>query len=280
MTTEVQCRCAECGAEFAAEPEGGQRLLCGDSTVATDVERALCGKAALCLTDPPYGLGESSTSKNDYVEYDDSQENLVRLIEGFMPLAAAAAPVVVVTSGNGNHRLYPRPTWTMAWFTPAGIGSGPWGFCCWQPILCYGKDPKLSRGEGRHPDAIVHTEFAEKNGHPCPKPIKFWCWLVERTSKSGDLIYDAFSGSGTTIIAAEMTGRVVCAIELAPAYVDVAVKRWQEFTGKRATLDGDGRGFDEIAARRVPVVATPEPLAAGPIARHPYPEEALSPGAS
>ena len=246
----VECACQHCGQEFSAEPEGGHRLLCGDSTVATDVERALCGKAALCLTDPPYGLGESSTSKNDYIEYDDSRDNLVRLIDGFMPLAAAAAPVVVLTSGNRNHRLYPRPTWTMAWFTPAGIGTGPWGFCCWQPILCYGKDPKLSRGEGSHPDAIVHTESAEKNGHPCAKPIKFWCWLVERTSKIGDLIYEPFSGSGTTIIAAEMTGRVCHAIEISAVYCDLAVKRWSKFSGRTAVLAGDGRDFDTVAAAR------------------------------
>ena len=70
------------------------------------------------------------------------------------------------TPGNLNHRLYPAPTWTMAWFVPAGTGCGPWGFCCWQPILCYGKDPKLAKGKGSHPDAIVHTEAAEKLGHP------------------------------------------------------------------------------------------------------------------
>jgi DNA modification methylase len=245
-----ECACEHCGQEFAAEPEGGHRLLCGDSTVATDVERSLTGNAALCLTDPPYGIGGTSSSKNDYIEYDDSRENLIRLIEGFMPLAQTAAAVVVLTPGNANQRLYPEPTWTMAWFTPAGIGSGPWGFCCWQPILCFGKDPKLSRGEGRHPDAIVHTEAAEKNGHPCPKPIKFWCWLVERTSRIGDLIYEPFSGSGTTTIAAEMTGRTCHAIEVSPAYCDVAVKRWSKFTGGVAVLADDGRTFDELVEAR------------------------------
>ncbi|HZZ23704.1 MAG TPA: DNA methylase, partial [Roseiarcus sp.] len=56
--------------------------------------------------------------------------------------------------------------------------------------------------------------------------------------------------SGTTIIAAEMSARAALAIEIAPAYVDVAVKRWQEFTGQQATLDGDGRTFDAVAAQR------------------------------
>jgi DNA modification methylase len=144
----------------------------------------------------------------------------------------------------------------MAWFTPAGVGRGPWGFCCWQPILCYGKDPKLSKGEGCHPDAIVHTEAAEKNGHPCAKPVKFWGWLIERTSKPGWLIYEPFSGSGTTIVAAEHTGRCCRAIEISPAYCDIAVKRWSEFTDRAAVLADDGRTFDELAeARRTGVAA-------------------------
>ena len=67
------------------------------------------------------------------------------------------------------------------------------------------------------------------------------------------------SGSGTTIIAAEMTGRVCHAIEIAPAYVDVAVKRWQAFTGLEAELDGDGRSFEEIALERAAQDRRPEP---------------------
>ena len=62
---------------------------------------------------------------------------------------------------------------------------------------------------------------------------------IENNASPGQAVYEPFSGSGTTIIAAEMTGRVCHAIEIAPAYVDVAVKRWQEFTGQQAVLDGD-----------------------------------------
>jgi DNA modification methylase len=64
------------------------------------------------------------------------------------------------------------------------------------------------------------------------------------------VVYDPFVGSGTTIIAAEMTGRSAIALEIAPQYVDVAVRRWQAFAGAEATLEGDGRTFDEIADER------------------------------
>jgi DNA modification methylase len=77
---------------------------------------------------------------------------------------------------------------------------------------------------------------------------------IENNSKPGDAVYEPFSGSGTTIIAGEMTGRKVYAIELNPAYVDVAISRWQTFTGLQATLDGDGRTFPQIASERAPAI--------------------------
>ena len=70
---------------------------------------------------------------------------------------------------------------------------------------------------------------------------------IENNSSPWQAVYEPFSGSGTTLIAGEITGRAVHAIELNPAYVDVAIKRWQEFTGQAATLEGDGRTFEEVA---------------------------------
>jgi hypothetical protein len=173
------------------------------------------------------------------------------LIADFMPIAIGAARAVVLTPGNVNHRKYPAPDWTMAWFTPAGVGRGPWGFCCWQPILCYGKDPKLAKGKGSYPDAIVHTEASEALGHPCAKPVRFWSWLMERISEPGSVVLDVFGGSGTTVIAAEKTGRLARVIEISPVYVDIIVSRWQAFTGREATLEASGQTYAEVAAQRV-----------------------------
>jgi hypothetical protein len=232
---------------------GAHRLLCGDATSVEDVERCLDGKKAnVCLTDPPYGIEDTKSVKNNYAEYVDSKENLIVLIEGFLPIARSVAKVVVLTPGISNHRLYPAPTWTMAWFTPAGTGTGPWGFCCWQPILCYGKDPKLAAGKGRHPDAVVHTESSEKVDHPCAKPIGFWKWLLERVSQPGDIVFEPFSGSGTSIIACELSGRTCFAVELSPAYIDVAVKRWMAVTGENVFHE-DGRTWAEVEADRAKV---------------------------
>ena len=79
---------------------------------------------------------------------------------------------------------------------------------------------------------------------------------MENNSSPGQAVYEPFCGSGTTIIAAEMGGRACHAVELSPAYVDVAVRRWQDFTGQQAVLKGDGRPFREVEeARRATAVA-------------------------
>ena len=70
---------------------------------------------------------------------------------------------------------------------------------------------------------------------------------ILNNSSPGQAVYEPFMGSGTTLIAAETTGRACFGVELNPAYVDMAVKRWQDFTGNPATLESDGRTFDECA---------------------------------
>jgi DNA modification methylase len=87
--------------------------------------------------------------------------------------------------------------------------------------------------------------------HSCPKPVALYEALVEGLSKAGQLIYEPFSGSGTTIIACEKSGRECRAVEITPAYVDVAVTRRCEFTGQDATLEATGQTFAEMQAERV-----------------------------
>jgi DNA methylase/ParB-like nuclease domain len=253
---------------------GRHRVICGDSTKPAVLDLVLAGvRPQLCLTDPPYGNGEA------YDRFSDTKGELIELVARFLPLVRARCEVVLLTPGNANQRMYPAPEWTLAWFTPAGIGSSVWGYSCWQPIMAFGRDPYLKRGRGRRPDAlilpgapplsdelvlqqdepvfladaIVHTEAADnKLGHPCPKPIKVWSHFMKRGSvRVGDHVLDPFVGSGTTIIAAEMTGRACHAIEISPAYIDVSVLRWQEFTGQQAAMESSGQTFAEVAASRV-----------------------------
>jgi DNA modification methylase len=90
----------------------------------------------------------------------------------------------------------------------------------------------------------------QKYDHPTQKPVELMRRPILNHLKRGELVYDPFLGSGTTLAAAELTERVCCSLELDPKYVDVIVQRWQTLAGKKAKLDGDGRSFDEIGEER------------------------------
>ena len=90
-----------------------------------------------------------------------------------------------------------------------------------------------------------------KTAHSTQKPVECMRRPMQNNSNPGQAVYDPFLGSGTTLIAAETTGRVCLAMELEPRYVDVAVRRWQAFTGMTACLLSDGRSFEVVAAERL-----------------------------
>ena len=89
-----------------------------------------------------------------------------------------------------------------------------------------------------------------ETGHGTQKPVECMRRPIENNSSPGQAVYDPFVGSGTSIIAAEMTGRACHAVELDPGYVDVTVLRWQAFTGASAVLANDGRTVADVAATR------------------------------
>jgi DNA modification methylase len=90
----------------------------------------------------------------------------------------------------------------------------------------------------------------EKYDHPTQKPVELMRRPILNHIRRSELVYEPFLGSGTTLAAAELTERVCLGIELDPKYVDVSIQRWQTLASKKATLDGDGRTFEEVAAER------------------------------
>lgn len=90
----------------------------------------------------------------------------------------------------------------------------------------------------------------EATGHATQKPVEIMRRPMLNHTRKGEACYDPFVGSGTTLIAAESSGRGCYGMEIDPRYVDVAVQRWQEFTAKQAVLDGDGRTFEQVARAR------------------------------
>jgi DNA modification methylase len=100
------------------------------------------------------------------------------------------------------------------------------------------------------PKFIMGGSDEEKYDHPTQKPVDLMRRPILNHVKRGELVYEPFLGSGTTLAAAELTERVCCGIELDPKYVDVIVQRWEQLSGKKAKLEGDGRTFEAIGEER------------------------------
>lgn len=162
--------------------------------------------------------------------------------------------------GDWSGRLAPRHEWVFH-FNRASVDAIKVESCATAGELISGPAPrgkdgkrKPMHGDGRSRnatrirDSVCVVSKTSGGEHPAVMPVGLPRYFIE--SWPGESVYEPFSGSGTTIIAAETTGRACHAIEIDPAYVDVAVNRWQAFTGLTARLDGDGRTFDEVAGGR------------------------------
>ena len=204
----------------------GVRLIQGD---CREVLPTL-GKVDAVVTDPPYGvdLGKYKSHKignRPYESFDDSEENVLKTIVPIIEQFRMGGQRMLVTPGTRCAWAYPNPDELGAIYFPAGAGFSRWGFTCSQPILFYGKDPHPHNN--KKPNSVECTENVEKNGHPCPKPIKLMRWLVARASLDNETVLDPFMGSGTTGVAAVNLGRKFIGIEIEPKYFDIACRRIQ-----------------------------------------------------
>ena len=234
---------------------GKHRIVCGDSTVATDVDKALNGvKPHLMVTDPPYGVNydpkwraEAGVNKNKAKMGEVLNDDKADWREAWALFPGEACYVWHAGLMAGD-AVSDVDVWSMDVDQDQHyVADGIVTHNCW-----YG----VRKGGGWVGDRSQSTLWSIKSrddsgmGHGTQKPVECMRRPILNNSSPGHAIYEPFSGSGTTIIAGEMTGRSVHAIELNPAYVDVAVMRWQEFAGGKGTLEGDGRTFDEIKAER------------------------------
>ena len=228
---------------------GKHRIICGDSTDPNATSKVGSSDCDMLLSDPPYGIGYS------YEEHDDSnnEENAQLVYDAFSlgPSAKVWTPGLPNLGRDitrlGKSRIL---VWSKK-FAAAGNGLG--GASTWEPILVVGHTPtkKLKN------DVIeIMTERESVDGvslrklHTCPKPVALYAALAEALTKPGQRIYEPFSGSGTTLMACEKTGRICHAVEITPAYVDVAIRRWQAFTGQEATNEATGKSFAETKAEK------------------------------
>ena len=247
---------------------GPHRLLCGDASVITDLDRLMAGsKADLCFTDSPYnvdyagGVGAEKAGKGRRILNDALGDGFERFLYDACTsiIAHTAGAIYMCMSSSELHTLQKA-------FVAAG---GHWStFVIWakdrftlgrsdyqrqfEPIL-YGwpEGAKHHWCGARDQGDVWFIDRPSRNDlHPTMKPVGLVERAIRNSSPRGGLVLDPFGGSGTTLIAAERTGRVARLIELDPRYCDVIVKRWQQTAGRRAVLEADGRAFDDLAAER------------------------------
>ncbi|QFT96059.1 DNA adenine methyltransferase YhdJ [Roseovarius sp. THAF8] len=243
---------------------GNHRLLCGDATNRDDVSRLLGDvRPHLMATDPPFGVnydpawrnetGATRTKRTGRVANDDRADwreawalfpgDVAYVWHGALHAGTVAESLVAsgfeirsqiiwakerLVLSRGHYHWQHEPAWYCV------RGKGHWSGDRKQSTLW----------------EIPNRDQDAQTIHGTQKPVECMRRPMLNNSSPGQAVYEPFSGSGTSLIAAETCGRVCHAMELDPAYVDVAVRRWESFTGETATLDEDGRSFEEVASRR------------------------------
>ena len=270
---------------------GPHRVLCGDATSQGAVNRLLGErKPFLMVTDPPYGIQldsewrdraglngcgpaeasymkhrtaghtETTISGDTRADWSDAfalvpslevayvwhaSKFTCEVLDGLLRIGFLHHQQIIWNKGRTvltrtHYWFQHEPAWYVRkknapWFGKAGENSTVW--------------------DAASPKFIMGGSKEEKFDHPTQKPVELMRRPILNHTKRGELVYEPFLGSGTTLAAAEITERVCYGLELDPKYVDVIVKRWQDLTGKQSTLDGDGRRFNEIRCERLAVPA-------------------------
>ncbi|WP_437124697.1 site-specific DNA-methyltransferase [Burkholderia multivorans] len=246
---------------------GEHRLMCGDATDPVALETLMGSDLAdMAFTDPPYNVNYANTAK-------DKQRGTHRPIlndnlgEGFAGFLSAACANLLNYSKGAVYIAMSSSELDTLQLAFRGAG-GKWStFIIWakntftlgradyqrqyEPIL-YGWRDGVDHfwcGDRDQGDVWFINKPVKNDLHPTMKPVELVERAIRNSSKTRDIVLDLFGGSGTTLIAAEKTQRRARLVELDPKYVDVTVKRWQDYTGKQATRLKDGASFDECPSQ-------------------------------
>lgn len=261
---------------------GKHRLMCGDSTMIDDVEKLMNGeKADMVFTDPPYNVNFKgalgSTSKNGklikmsdgYVNPSSSHRDIendkmdsesfnvfISDIINIISMKCIGGWYICFSSSTLDQLLTPLISNEMKWKSiiiwnknQSPMGGGHFRRK-YEPIA-YGYNENNFYGEPYSEDDVWEIDRTRKNDlHPTMKPVDLVEKAIEYSSKSGQSVLDLFGGSGTTMIAAEKKNRKSMLMEMDENYCDVIIKRWEAYTGKKATLESTNQTYEELKAER------------------------------
>jgi DNA modification methylase len=270
---------------------GEHRVRCGDATNAEDVALLLGDrKPRLMVTDPPYGISLDSEWRDraglnsngpaepsymkkrtaGHIETSISGDTRADWSEAFALVPSLDVLYVWHASVHSSEVLagllrigflYPQQIiWnkqrTMLTRTHYWYQHEPCWYVRKKNAPWYGKAGENSTvWDSPSPKFIMGGSDEPKLDHPTQKPVELMRRPILNHLRHGELVFDPFLGSGTTLAAAELAERVCCGMELDPKYVDVIVERWQQLTGKQATLEADGRTFEQVKTERAGIAA-------------------------
>jgi len=193
------------------------KIICGDCLKVMKDWPDNC--VDLVLTDPPYGVDM------DYDIYKDTEQNWFDMFVDVVPKMNRIGRMTILPSCQINrlnwiYRTLP-PDWLICWYKGSTGCSSYIGFNDWEPLLVYGR----TKNQLYMHDFFQCPPTDFSNGHPCPKPIGWALWLIERASNPNDIIIDPFCGSGTTCVAAKILDRRYIGIDISEKYCEIARKR-------------------------------------------------------
>ena len=252
---------------------GNHRLLCGDSTDMQDVVRCMGDdKAALCATDPPYLVEYTGERPNEsgkdwtasYREVDITDADTF-FRSTFENILAVLAPKAALYTWHAHKRsgLIQR-VWEelgivdhqqIVWVKPASVfGRVYWHFRH-EPCVMGWRKGSQPEHDGKHDfDSVWEVDWEGKarvaTDHPTSKPPELFARPIRKHTRVDDIVFEPFCGSGSQLIAAEELRRRCRAIEISPAFVDVAIRRWETAAGKDAQLAGTNETFAEATEAR------------------------------
>ena len=237
---------------------GNHRLMCGDSTMIDDVEKLMNGeKADMLFTDPPYGVSYQSnmrekSDKFEVIKNDDVILDICPIIEVFSRgFVFIWTTWKVLDKWIENCSGLGYPSNMVVWFKGGGgIGDLKKTFSTdWELALVWHRGSELT---GKRIGSVwsVAKDKAIDYKHPTQKPIALAEEALDKVTKTGYRVLDLFGGSGSTLIACEKMQRHSYNMELDEKYCDVIIKRWENYTGKKAVLESTNQTYEELKKER------------------------------
>lgn len=248
---------------------GNHRLMCGDSTMIDDVERLIADhKPNLMVTDPPYGVNyeaswradakgrrKTAREENSSLQNDDRSDwyDAYVLHKGniaYVWHASSFTDIVMDGIRRAGFEIKAQLIWNKN-VHALSRSDYQWKHePCWYAVRKGAPHNWLGDRKQKTiwdvPNVMFEKDGGGRTAHPTQKPVELYRRAIENHTSNGECIYEPFGGSGTSIIAAQKTGRESLTMELDEKYCDVIINRWQNYTGEKAVLEGNGKTYKEL----------------------------------